>query len=102
MKKISAEEFDRKFDEGEDISEYIDWSTTWRPGIAELARGARAATGLSQAAFCERYRLPLSTFQDWEQGQRVPDAAAKNYLQLIARIPDQVAQVLRETPGEAA
>jgi predicted DNA binding CopG/RHH family protein len=27
-KKISAEEFDRKFDAGEDISDYIDWSKT--------------------------------------------------------------------------
>jgi hypothetical protein len=28
IKKISAEEFDRKFDEGEDISEYIDKKNT--------------------------------------------------------------------------
>jgi predicted DNA binding CopG/RHH family protein len=25
FKEISAEEFDRKFDEGEDISRYVDW-----------------------------------------------------------------------------
>ena len=31
-KHISAEEFDRKFDEGEDISEYVDWSKATRPG----------------------------------------------------------------------
>lgn len=49
------------------------------PGIAELAKEARAATGLMQAAFAERYGLPLSTVQDWEQGQRRPDAAARNY-----------------------
>jgi len=30
VKSISAEEFDRKFDDGEDISEYIDWSTARR------------------------------------------------------------------------
>ncbi|RKE84123.1 CopG family antitoxin [Rhizobium sp. AG855] len=38
MKIISAEEFDRKFDDGEDISEYIDWSTATRPNLepAEL------------------------------------------------------------------
>lgn len=34
MKKISAEEFDRKFDNGEDISEYLDWSTARRGGSA--------------------------------------------------------------------
>lgn len=35
MKKkyISAEEFDKKFDEGEDISEYIDWDSARRPGL---------------------------------------------------------------------
>lgn len=26
MAKISAEEFDRRFDDGEDISEFLDWS----------------------------------------------------------------------------
>jgi hypothetical protein len=28
---ISAEEFDRKFDAGEDISAYVDWSSAIRP-----------------------------------------------------------------------
>lgn len=30
MKTISAEELDRKFDDGEDISEYLDWSQARR------------------------------------------------------------------------
>ncbi len=30
MKKITAEEFDRKFDNGEDIDEYLDFSTAVR------------------------------------------------------------------------
>jgi len=33
QKTISAEEFDRKFDNGEDISEYVDWSKSTRPGL---------------------------------------------------------------------
>lgn len=32
MKTISAAELDRKFDDGEDIDEYIDWSSLRRPG----------------------------------------------------------------------
>lgn len=32
-KTISAEEFDRMFDDGEDISEYIDLSSVRRPGL---------------------------------------------------------------------
>ncbi|MNE35754.1 type II toxin-antitoxin system BrnA family antitoxin [Agrobacterium tumefaciens] len=33
MKTISAEEFDRKFDQGEDIDEYLDWSTARHAGL---------------------------------------------------------------------
>lgn len=32
-KTISVEEFERKFDDGEDISEYVDWSSVHRPGL---------------------------------------------------------------------
>jgi hypothetical protein len=32
MKKITSEEFDRKFEAGEDISEFVDWSKMRRPG----------------------------------------------------------------------
>ena len=34
VKTISAEEFDRMFDDGEDISDYVDWSNATRPGRA--------------------------------------------------------------------
>lgn len=30
MPTITAEEFDKKFDDGEDISEYLDWSSARR------------------------------------------------------------------------
>jgi hypothetical protein len=33
IETITAEEFDRRFDEGEDISRYIDWSKATRPGL---------------------------------------------------------------------
>ncbi len=32
---ISAEEFDRKFEEGEDISHFLDWSAARRPGLEQ-------------------------------------------------------------------
>jgi hypothetical protein len=32
-KTISAEEFDRKFDDGEDVSEYLDFSRAYRPNL---------------------------------------------------------------------
>ncbi len=51
MKTISAEEFDRKFDDGEDISEYVDWSKATCP-ISSLLNlpspsGAARSFGLS-------------------------------------------------------
>lgn len=33
IKMISAEEFDRRFDAGEELTEYMDWSTMRRPGL---------------------------------------------------------------------
>jgi hypothetical protein len=35
---ISSEEFDRKFEAGEDISEYIDWSKAKRPGHEQMSK----------------------------------------------------------------
>ena len=32
-KTIDIAEFERKFDDGEDISNYIDWSSARRPGL---------------------------------------------------------------------
>lgn len=32
---ITAEEFDRRFDEGEDMSAYLDWSKARRPGLEQ-------------------------------------------------------------------
>ncbi|NTJ42991.1 CopG family transcriptional regulator [Agrobacterium larrymoorei] len=30
---MNAEEFDRRFDDGEDVSDYVDWSQAIRPGV---------------------------------------------------------------------
>jgi hypothetical protein len=35
---ISSEEFDRKFDAGKDISQYIDWSKAKRPGREQMTK----------------------------------------------------------------
>lgn len=63
---------------------------------AMLARRARAATGLSQAAFAARYGIPAGSLRDWEQGRRAPDAATQSYLRVIARLPDAVAKALHD------
>ncbi|MGB3247388.1 MAG: helix-turn-helix domain-containing protein [Sulfitobacter sp.] len=49
---------------------------------------------LSQAAFAERYCLPVGTVRDWEQDRRSPDRAAVVLLSIIDRNPDGVAETL--------
>lgn len=55
----------------------------------------RRALGLSQEEFSARFRIPLGTLRDWEQGRKDPDAAAKAYLAVIARDPAAVIAALR-------
>lgn len=55
----------------------------------------RRALGLSQEEFASRFRIPLGTLRDWEQGRKDPDAAAKAYLSVIAREPAAVAAAVR-------
>jgi putative transcriptional regulator len=56
------------------------------------ARIVRRALGLSQEAFADRYRIPIGTLRDWEQGRSEPDQAARAYLTVIARAPDMGAK----------
>lgn len=63
---------------------------------AVLVRSARTASGLSQDAFAGRYRIPVATLRDWEQGRRVPEAASLAYLRAIERDPETVADLVRE------
>lgn len=51
----------------------------------------RRALGLTQEEFAARYRLPLGTLRDWEQGRSKPDAPARAYLMVIAKEPEMVA-----------
>ena len=54
----------------------------------------RRALKLSQEDFAARFRIPLGTLRDWEQGRKEPDAAAKAYLRVIAREPEVVKKAL--------
>jgi putative transcriptional regulator len=57
-------------------------------------RAVRAATGLSRAQFARRFALDPRALQDWEQGRRRPDRAARAYLTVIARQPQAVIEAL--------
>jgi len=61
-----------------------------------LARRARAVTGLTQAAFAERYGIPLTCQRDWEQGRSAPPEASASYLTAILNAPTAVAQAFNK------
>ena len=54
----------------------------------------RRALELTQEEFAARYRIPLGTLRDWEQGRTEPDQPTRAYLTLIARDPDHVNRTL--------
>jgi len=56
----------------------------------------RRALGLTQEEFVARYRIPLGTLRDWEQGRCEPDQPARAYLAVIARDPEGVRRALGE------
>jgi putative transcriptional regulator len=54
----------------------------------------RRALRMTQEEFAARYRIPLGTLRDWEQGRTIPDQPARAYLTVIARSPHEVQQAL--------
>jgi putative transcriptional regulator len=49
---------------------------------------AREKSGLSQASFAELLGVSVRTVQDWEQGRREPNAAAKTLIRVAELHPD--------------
>lgn len=69
------------------------------PGLVAVVnpKRLRDRLGLTQEAFAARYRIPVGTLRDWEQGRKLPDATARAYLTVIDRDPTVVAGLLGET-----
>ncbi len=59
----------------------------------------RRALGLTQEEFAARYRIPLGTLRDWEQGRTEPDQPARAYLRVIAAEPAMTARALSHHEG---
>ncbi len=57
---------------------------------------------LSQQQFAERFRIPIGTLRDWEQGRTEPDATARAYIKVIAFDPDMVAQTFQRDDESVA
>jgi putative transcriptional regulator len=60
-------------------------------------RRLRDRLGLTQEEFASRYRIPVGTLRDWEQGRKFPDAPARAYLTVIEKDPNVVAVLLGQT-----
>jgi putative transcriptional regulator len=62
----------------------------------------RRVLGLTQEEFSGRFRIPLGTLRDWEQGKSEPDQAARAYLTVIACDPEAVRRALQAAPQSSA
>ena len=70
---------------GDTEAQPVTRKTAGRMNRTPQVKVIRRALGLSQEEFSDRFRIPLGTLRDWEQGRKDPDAAAKAYLIVIAR-----------------
>ena len=61
---------------------------------AERIVALRRRMKLSRQKFADRFGLDARAIQDWEQGRRVPDRAARVLLTVIDREPDAVTRAL--------
>jgi DNA-binding transcriptional regulator YiaG len=57
-------------------------------------RALRARTGLSQSQFALMFGFNIDTFQQYEQGRRVPSGPASTLLRVIAMEPEAVLRAL--------
>ncbi len=55
----------------------------------------RAQYGLSQGEFAAMLGISLGTLRNWEQGRRAPEGPARVLLQVAARHPEAVWDVVR-------
>ena len=57
-------------------------------------KAVRKRVKMSQAEFSRAYGISKRALQEWEQGGRQPDSAARAYLTVIAREPAAVRRAL--------
>ena len=57
-------------------------------------RRLRERLGVSLEAFAQRYDLPVTLVQGWEENPRIKDPAARRLLEAIEREPETMARLL--------
>lgn len=100
MRKRAA---DRKSGFGADLIEGMKLVAAHQRGEIELeqvwpkpidVKAIRKRVKMSQAEFSRAYGISKRAIQEWEQGGRQPDSAARAYLTVIAKKPAVVRRVL--------
>jgi DNA-binding transcriptional regulator YiaG len=75
----------------EELAEMV---SVYPPPNPEQIRALRARTGLSQSQFALMFGFNIDTFQQYEQGRRVPSGPASTLLRIIAMEPKAVLRAL--------
>lgn len=63
------------------------------PDLVDV-RAIRRGVGLTRPAFAARFGLDIRAVQDWEQGRRQPDRAARVLLTVISAEPEAIDRAL--------
>ena len=88
---------------GADLIEGMNLVLAHRRGKIELeqvwpkpidVKAIRKRVKMSQAEFSRAYGIGKRALQEWEQGGREPDSAARAYLTVIAKEPTMVRRAL--------
>ncbi len=98
---------DETFDFGEALKEGLREALAWKRGEIALEvrnldpmppgqiKQIRRKVARSAAGFEKRFGIPAATLNNWEQGRRKPDLAARLLLRVIERDPELVEAVAR-------
>ncbi len=70
----------------------VDLEQVWPKPVD--VKAIRKRVGMSQAEFSRAYGISKRALQEWEQGGRQPDSAARAYLTVIGKEPAVVRRAL--------
>jgi putative transcriptional regulator len=91
------------------LEEAISEALAWKRGAAELdvvtvdplpaerIRAIRRKAARSAKAFERRFGISAATVQNWEQGRRQPDPAARLLLKVIEADPELVERIAKSS-----
>lgn len=91
LEATTDEDFERQIAEDPDLApdmSGLNLELILPPGVV------RERAGLSQEAFAQALRVPLTSVQDWESAGFATDPAARSLLRLVAKEPALIIRLL--------